>query len=454
MKISTKLADRLPPQNIEAEQSVLGALMIDKNAIIKVADFLEAKDFYRPNHQKIYEAMIDIYSRKEPIDILSVSSRLKEKNILEEIGGIACLTSLVNAVPTASHIIHYAELVHSKRILRDLISTSYEIAEIGFNEKENVENILDLAEQKLFQISNRGVKRQFCHLKEELGHAFERMDRLNRGDQNLRGITMGFAGLDNLLAGLQKSDLVVLAARPSLGKTALALDIARAAAMRDKVPVGIFTLEMTREQIADRFISAVSGVDLWRLRTGKLNKEEDFERIRHAIEQLAAAPIYVDDTPSPNIMQIRTMARRLQVDYGLGMLIVDYLQLIPSLRSYDSEVQQVSEVSRSLKSLARELNVPVLAISQLSRAVEQRGEIKIPRLADLRGSGTIEQDADVVMFIYRKDRDKAPESISSEECNLAEIIVAKHRNGPLGTVKLKFNPETASFRSIDEVHNF
>ncbi len=448
------LMDKLPPQNIEAEQSVLGALMIDKNAIIKVADFLEARDFYKPVHQKIYEAMFDIYGRKEPIDILSVSSRLKEKNFLDEIGGLGYLTSLVNSVPTASHIAGYAEMVHNKRILRDLISASYDIAEIGFNEKEDIDTILDDAQQKLFQIQSRGVRKQFFHLRQELGNAFERIDKLNKGDQNIRGVTTGFSGLDNLLAGFQRANLIILAARPSLGKTSLALDIVRAAALDDKIPVGIFTLEMSREEIVDRFISAEAGVDLWRIRTGKLKKEEgDFEKIRRAIEKLSTIPVFVDDTPSPNIMQIRTMARRLQMEHGLGMLVVDYLQLIPSLRPYDSEVQQVSEVSRSLKSLARELNVPVLAISQLNRAVEQR-ETKVPRLADLRASGTIEQDADVVMFIYRKDRDKAPESLSLEEINVAEIRIEKHRNGPLGVVRLKFNPETASFREIDEIHSF
>ncbi len=447
------MVDKLPPQNIEAEQSVLGALMIDKNAIIKVADFLEAKDFYKPSHQKIYEAMLDIYALKGPIDILSVSSRLKEKNVLEETGGVACLTSLVNAVPTASHVANYAEIVHNKRILRDLISVSYDIAEIGFNEKEDIENILDSAQQKLFQISSRGARKQFYHLKEELGNAFERIDKLNRGDRHLRGVTTGFAGLDDLLAGLQPSNLIILAARPSLGKTSLALDMARAAAKNDNIPVGIFTLEMSREEIVDRFISSESSVNLWKLRTGKKLEDGDFENMRRAIEVLCKIPIFVDDTPSPNIMQIRTMARRLQAEHGLGMLVVDYLQLIPSMRFYDSEVQQVSEISRSLKSLARELNVPVLAISQLSRAVEQR-ETKIPRLADLRASGTIEQDADVVMFIYRKDRDKAPESLSSDEINMAEIRVEKHRNGPLGIIKLKFNPEIASFREIDEIHNF
>lgn len=445
------MMDKILPQNIEAEQSVLGSLMIDKDAIIKVADFLESKDFYKPAHQKIYEAMMDLYGRGEPIDILSVSSRLKEKNVLDDAGGVSYLTSLVNITPTAAHIVHYADMVHSKRILRDLISTSYEITEIGFNEKEDVEYTLDLAEQKLFHVSNRGIRRQFGHLKDELGLAFERMDKLNRGDQILRGITTGFTGLDNLLAGLQRSDLIILAARPSLGKTALALDMARAAALKDKVPVGIFTLEMTREQLADRFIAAESGVSLWKLRTGKINQEEDFDRIRMAIEKLSQTPIFIDDTPSPNILQIRTMARRLQAERGLGLLVVDYLQLIPSLRNYENEVQHISEVSRSLKALARELNVPVLAISQLSRAVEQR-ETRIPRLADLRASGTIEQDADVVMFIYRKDRDKPSESISFEERNLAEIIIAKHRNGPLGVVPLKINLESASFRSIDETH--
>jgi replicative DNA helicase len=444
--------EKLPPQNIEAEESVLGALIIDNNAIVKVADILYPEDFYLPKHQHIYEAILDLYKKNEPIDLLSLTNRLEEKELLKEVGGVSFLTSLVNKTPTSAHVVHYAKIVHDKKILRDLISASYQIAELGFNEEEDVNNVLDRAEQIIFNISQKSISYEFIPLKEELVKAFERIDQLHKGGGKLRGLTTGFTELDKYLAGLQKSDLIVLGARPSLGKTALALDIARHVALKEKVPVGIFSLEMSKDQIVDRLIAAESTVDLWKIRTGRLSSEgeiNDFTLIQDALARLAEAPIYIDDAPSPTVMQMRTVARRLQAEAGLGLIVVDYLQLITPTSLKESSVQQYSEISRSLKALARELNVPVLTVSQLSRAVEQRSP-PIPRLSDLRETGAIEQDCDVAMFIYREDKYNP----DSDKKNIADIIIAKHRNGPLGSISLYFNEQLTSFRNLEREGGF
>lgn len=437
---------RVPPQNAEAEQSVLGSLMLDKDAIIKVADFLTPKDFYKGTHEAIYKAMIELFTKREPIDILSLANRLRETGELTDIGGEAYLAELVNSVPTASNVMHYAKIVQRKRILRDIITASYDIAQLGYKEEEDIDVVLDEAESKIFRISERSLNQNFLPLRDSLEGAFERIDKLSHQDGTMRGVPTGFLDLDNYLAGLQKSDLVVLAARPSLGKTSLALDIARHVTTEAKMPVGIFSLEMSREQVVDRLIASQADVDLWRIRTGNLSskgEDNDFLRIQNALGILSEAPLFIDDTPSPTILQMRAMARRLQAERGLGLLIVDYLQLIQPRTSYDSMVQQVTEISRSLKGLARELNVPLLAISQLSRAVEQRSP-QIPRLSDLRDSGSIEQDADVVLFIYRQDRDRE----ETQSKNIAEIHIAKHRNGPLGKVKLYFDEKRVSFKDL------
>jgi replicative DNA helicase len=380
---------------------------------------------------------------------LTVSGKLKEEGKLEAVGGSSYLTKLVSSVPTASHIGHYAKIVKEKKVLRDLVSAGSEITEHALNPSDDVEQLLDAVEQKIFSISQRSITQKFTAVKDELQGAYERIEKLHRGEGGLRGVETGFKGLDNILSGLQKSDLIIIGARPSLGKTSLALDIVRHAAIAKNESVGLFSLEMSREQVVDRLISAEARVPLWKLRTGRLKDDTDFALIQHALDKLSRAPIYIDDTPSPNILQMRSMARRLQVDQGLSLIVVDYLQLMQPRTNSDNIVQQITEISRGLKGLARELNVPVLALSQLSRAVDQR-EIKVPRLSDLRESGSIEQDADVVLFIYRKDRDKT--SVSSEEENIAEIIIAKHRNGPLGTVRLRFDAEKASFESIDTMH--
>ncbi|HBT81228.1 replicative DNA helicase [Candidatus Giovannonibacteria bacterium RIFCSPHIGHO2_01_FULL_48_47] len=442
---------RIPPQNVEAEISTLGALLLDGSAIYKVADIIRPEDFYRPAHQTIFSAILDLFDRREPIDMLSISSRLGEKNILEQIGGVAYLTDLVNSVPTASNVQHYAELVRKKRVLRDLIQVSGDLAELGYRESEDIDSLLDEAEKKVFSISQRSLHQKFTPLGQALEEAWERIDNLHKNKGELRGVSTGFKELDNILAGLQKSDLVILAARPSFGKTALALDIARHVSIHKNIPVGIFSLEMSTQQLVDRFIASEAHVDLWKLRTGRLaENSDDFARIRDALDHLSKAPLYIDDEASNNILQMRAMARRLQADHGnLGLLVIDYLQLMQPRTPSESMVQQITEISRSLKALARELNVPVLAVSQLSRAVESRHP-PIPRLSDLRESGSIEQDADVVLLIHREDRYRE----NSPRPNQADIMVAKHRNGPLGKVSLYFNPDKVTFTSLDESAGF
>ena len=580
--------EKLPPQNIEAEKCLLGCLMIDPDAVFKVGDFLNSRDFYKDSHQKIYTAITELFSKREPIDILSISSRLKEKNQFEDIGESTYLTSLVNSVPTASHILEYAKIVQQKRVLRDLIAASQEINELGYNEQEDVDVLLDKIEKRIFGIAQKSLTQTFIPVKDTLEETFKRIEELSEQKGGLRGVPTGFRALDNILAGLQKSDLIILAARPSLGKSAMAMDIARNVACNYKIPVGIFSLEMSNDQIIDRLIAAQANIDLWRLRTGRLSdkgEDSDFERIQTAMGVLSEAPIYIDDVASSNILQMRAMARRLQADKGLGLLIVDYLQLMEHRNPNLSIVQQVTENSKALKSLAKELSVPVLAISQLSRAVEQRSP-QIPRLADLRESGcltgdalitradtgeripikelvgktdipvhsldenwqikekkiskvfpsgekmvyelklksgkkikasanhpfwkisgwtrldelkvgdkiatseksnphpevisdvvisiktlgvekvydatvpgthnfvandiivhnSLEQDADVVLFIYRQDRYKS----DSERKNIADIIIAKHRNGPVGKVELYFDEPRVSFRDLEK----
>lgn len=443
-----ELPDKLPPQNIEAERSLLGSLMLDKNAIIKVADFLQTRDFYKKIHQEIYQAILELFDKGEPIDLLTASTRLKEKNLLEEIGGNSYLTELINSVPTASHILNYAKIVQRKRILRDLIETSQEIGAMAYNESEDVDVLLDQAEQRIFSIAQKSLTQSFLPVKATLEEAFERIERLSKHQGAPRGVATGFRDLDNILAGLQNSDLVILASRPSLGKSALAVNIAANIAIGEKIPVGIFSIEMSKDQVVDRLIAGAANVDLWRLRTGRLSTEgddNDFSRIQHALGVLSEAPIYIDDAAISNILQMRAMARRLQADKGLGLIIVDYLQLMEPRNPSATMVQQITEVSRSLKSLARELNVPVLALSQLSRAVEQRSP-QIPRLSDLRETGALEQDADVVLFIHREDR-YHPDTVRKD---IADIIVAKHRNGPVGKIELYFDEGRVSFRNLEK----
>jgi replicative DNA helicase len=451
------MVDKIPPHSSEAEQSFLGALLLDKDAIIKAGDAVLPDDFYRDIHKMIFESILDLFRKREPIDLLSLATRLEERKQLELVGGRAYLITLSNTVPTAANIGHYAEIISRKATLRRLISAATEIAGSGFQEGEEVSKLLDTAEQKLFSISQKHTKQSFVPMSNVLESAFDRIDELHREKGKLRGIATGYNELDSLLGGLQRSDLVILAARPSVGKTSLAMDIARFAATRNKVPVGVISLEMSKEQLVDRMICSEANVDLWRMRTGRLSEgggSDDFARIGHALGVLSEAPIWIDDSPSSSIMEIRTKARRLQMEHGLGLIIVDYLQLMESKGKIENRVLEISEITRSLKGLARELNVPVVALSQLARAVEM-SKPAIPKLAHLRESGSIEQDADVVMFIYRKSADKnyRIEDIPMEERNIAEIHIAKHRNGPTGVVRLFFDEARVSFKNLDRSYN-
>ena len=448
---------KLPPQNIEAEESFLGALLIDKDAIIRVVDSIHEKDFYKTAHEKVFEAMKELYTRQEPIDLLSITNRLQEKNLLKEIGGRSYLAKLSNSVATSSNVSHYAGIIQRKATLRRLIHAASEIGEMGYKEAEELDDILDTAEQKLFGVSRRYLKNAFLGIDTLLNDAFDRLDALHRQGGQLRGIPTGFSDLDNILSGLQKSDLIILAARPSVGKTSLALDLARQTAIHGKAAIGLFSLEMSKEQLVDRMLCAHANVGLWQMRTGRLSDNggnNDFEKIATAMGELADAKIYIDDSSASNIMDIRTKARRLQMEKGLDMIVIDYLQLMEgrSKRS-DNRVQEVSEISRGLKGIARELDIPVIALSQLSRVVEQT-KPAIPKLSHLRESGSIEQDADIVMFLYRKaaDRNYAIEELTEDEKNSAELHIAKHRNGPTGKIDLFWNADSASYKSVSHAN--
>lgn len=446
---------RMPPQNLEAEQSVLGSLLIDKNAITKIADALTAEEFYKEANAIIYNAMLELYEEKEPIDILSLASKLEEKKLLDKIGGRTYLVDLTNVVPTASNVAYYAKIVRKKATLRKMIETAAEIEQMGYREDDEVDALLDQAESKLFGISQGFIKPEFVPIKNLLSEAFDRIDDLHKEKGKMRGVPTSFADLDKKLAGLQKSDLIILAARPSVGKTSLALDIARQVAVKQRVPVAIFSLEMSKEQLIDRMLSAQAGTSLWKLRTGNLSDREvygtesDFTKIGHAMGTLSEAQIFIDDTPMANVMEIRTKARRMQAEHGLGLIVLDYLQLMEgrggASSNVDNRVQVVSEISRGLKAIARELNVPLIALSQLSRSVESR-PMSIPKLSDLRESGSIEQDADVVMFIYREELYKKDTS----RPHIADILIQKHRNGPTGNISLFFDEETVSFKNLEQ----
>lgn len=431
--------------------------MIDRDAMLRVGDVIRAEDFYRQAHADIFTAMIELFEKKEPIDLLSLGNRLSEKGRLEAIGGRAYMIELTSMVPTSAHALHYAQIIQKKATLRRLLSAAAEVTARAFDENEEVSDVLDMAEQKIFSVSQSHIQKNFTPISEALGNAWERIDELQHEKGKLRGVPTGFTDLDNLLGGVQNSDLVIIAARPSVGKTSFAMDMARQAAVKFKVPVGIFSLEMSKEQLVDRMLCAEAGVDLWKMRTGNLtdgnDASNDFARISHALGTLAEAPIYIDDSANLNITEVRTKARRLQMEHGLGMIIIDYLQLMEGRggnKKEENRVQEVSEISRALKGLARELNIPVIALSQLSRTTEA-SKPAIPKLSHLRDSGSIEQDADVVMFLYRKAADKnyRLDEIPMEERYIAEVFIAKHRNGPVGEVKLYFDESRTSFRNLD-----
>ncbi|KKR32360.1 MAG: Replicative DNA helicase [Parcubacteria group bacterium GW2011_GWF2_39_8b] len=420
--------------------------MLRPEALYDVVDIISLDSFYSEKHRIIFETMMELFTKREPIDLLSVSSRLKEKGWLDQIGGNTYLTEIVNVVPSSANIVHYGSIVQKKYMMRRLIEASDHISQIGYDENHELEEMLDSAEKKLFDVTNFNTSHKFVHIKEELGEAWDRLDRLHTDGNGMRGIATGFSDIDLKLSGLQKSDLIILASRPSMGKTSLALDIARQAAVNHGKHVGIFSLEMSSQQLVDRMLAAESNVDAWKLRTGKLSRQDDFQSIRESLDKMSKAPIFIDDSPGNNILRMRSISRRLKSEKGLDLIIVDYLQLMIPQTKNDNVVQQVTEISHSLKNLARELDVPVLALSQLSRAVESRGGR--PRLSDLRDSGSIEQDADVVMFIHREDKYKD----ETEKTNIAEILIEKHRNGETGKVELFFNEKKATFQSIDKQH--
>jgi replicative DNA helicase len=437
----------IPPQNIEAEAAVLGAALLNKEAMDKVADLVLPPDFYRPDHQTIYRAILRLYEKNSPIDLVTLTNELEALKELDSVGGAAYLATLVNAVPTALHVTHYAEIVRQKAILRRILNAGQKISTLGYDEEREVNEILDEAEKALFDVSHKLIKDSFMPISDILAASFDRIDKLHREKGVLRGVTTGFRDLDSKLSGLQPSDLVILAARPSMGKTTFALNIALSAAVKGKVPVGFFSLEQSKEQIVDRLICAQAMVDGWKLRTGNLS-EDDFPAIGMAMGTLAEAPLFIDDSPILTPTEIRTRARRLKADHNLGLICIDYLQLLESGRSRgggeSNRVQEVSDISRSLKALARELDVPVIALSQLSRAVESRDK-KIPQLSDLRDSGSIEQDADVVMFLYREDYYDR----ETERKGITDVLIRKHRNGPIGEIELHFRSEHSRFYDIE-----
>lgn len=441
-----KIHIRVPPNNTEAERALLGSIMLRPEVMFEVTDLVHPTSFYSEKHRLVFETMLELWSKRSPTDLLTVSARLKEKNLLEDIGGNSYLGEIINSVPSAANAAYYAQIIQKKHIARNLIGAADFISSLGYDEAAELEELLDQAQKRIYDVTNISSVHKFVELKEELSEAWERLDRLHNSGDGLRGVATGFKELDEKLSGLQKSDLIILAARPSIGKTALALDIARQAAVYHNVPVGIFSLEMSSQQLVDRMLASQSNVDAWKLRTGKLSREDDFAAIRQSLDVLAKAPIFIDDQPGNNILKMRSVARRLKNEKGLGLIVVDYLQLMITTKNYDSMVNQVTEISRSLKNLARELEVPVLALSQLSRAIEQRGGK--PKLSDLRDSGSIEQDADVVMFIHREDKMKSRED--SEKTNIAEILIEKHRNGATGKVELFFDEKKATFLPLEK----
>jgi len=436
-----EILGRVPPHNIEAEQATLGSILIDNDAIVKVIDFLEPEHFYRTSHQLIYKAMKELYEKSEPIDLLTVSEHLKKKGELEEAGGFSYLATLTNITPTALNVEKYAKIVEEKSILREIIKAGIEIIDLAFNSQEDVGDTLDKAQEILFNVAKRRLSAPFYPLKDLLKESFDRIESLYKRKEGITGIPSGFPKLDKITGGFHKNDLIVLAARPSVGKTSFSLNVATNVATKFNLPVAIFSLEMSKEQIVERILEYTAEVNFHKLRTG-IFSDEDWKKLGRAYGPLYDAPIYIDDSSDISVLEIRTKARRLKSKENLGMIVVDYLQLMHLRRKVENRVQEISEITRSLKKLAREVGVPVLVISQLSRAIEKR-EDKRPMLSDLRESGSIEQDADVVMFLSVKDEDK------TKDTNIVDLIVAKNRNGPLGKIKLKFLKQFAKFLEME-----
>lgn len=437
MSKSLSPSAKLPPHDLDAERAVLGAVMIDPDAVVQVAEVLRPEHFYEEPHRQIYQAMQDLFENRQPIDVVTLTAQLKKMKELSAVGGASTIAELSNSVSTAANVKHYAQIVKDSWVKRSVISISGELTTMAFDEGKEALQLVDTAEQQIFALSQNQMARNFTPIKVALAESFERLDELQRNSGELRGVATGFADVDNLLAGLQKSNLIILAARPGVGKTAFALNIAQFAAVTAKKKVGFFSLEMSREELVDRLLVSQADIDAWRLKTGRLS-QQDFLKLSDAMGVLADAQIFIDDTPGLTIFEMRTKARRLMTEHGIDLLVVDYLQLARG-RTTDNRVQEVAEISQGLKNIARELRVPVIALSQLSRAIESRGE-KTPQLSDLRESGSIEQDADVVMFLYRKDDD------IREAMNLK---IAKHRNGALGDIDLYFKGDRIKFYGME-----
>lgn len=443
------IVGKIPPQNVDAEKSLLGAILIDEEVLADVAEITKVIDFYDKRHSIIYDGMIRLYERRSPVDLLTLTDELKKRGDLDTIGGSSYLSELTNYVPTAAHAKSYADIVSQAAVRRRLIRAGGEISDLAFNEELSVPQLLGQSEAELFNVSDQSLKQDLTSIEEILDESFERLDELYKNKGSLRGIKTGYRDLDNMTAGLQRSDLIILAARPAMGKTTLVTNLAYNVATIEKKSVLFFSLEMSKEQLVDRMLADAAGVDSWNIRTGNLS-DDDFAKLSEAMGEMAEAPIYIDDTPGVSVLEMRTKARRAAHENELGLIIIDYLQLMQgsgSSQAQGNRVQEVSEISRGLKLLARELNVPVVALSQLSRSVESR-QPQIPQLADLRESGSIEQDADIVMFIYRE----AYYNPETERENITDLILAKHRHGPTGTVELYFHPERLRFMSLDRKH--
>lgn len=441
-------AGKVPPQSLDAEMSLLGAVLIDEEVLADISEHVTVKDFYDKRHATIFGGMMKLYEHHRPVDLLTLTDQLKKKDELEAVGGSAYLTELTNYVPTAAHAESYAEIVAQKAVRRRLIKASADISELGYDEQTTTQELLEKAEAELFSVSDQSLKQDLVSIESILTESFDRIEELHRNKGQLRGIRTGYKDLDNMTAGLQRSDLIILAARPAMGKTTLVTNLAYNVATIAKLPVLFFSLEMSKEQLIDRMLADASGVDSWNIRTGNLS-DDDFSKISEAMGEMAEAPIFIDDTPGLSVLEMRTKARRAAHDQPLGLIIVDYLQLMQAtVTKNGNRVQEISEISRGLKLIARELNVPLIALSQLSRAVESRTP-PIPMLSDLRESGSIEQDADIVSFIYRPGY---YEPDNPEVQNITDLIIAKHRNGPVGKVQLYFHPERLRFMSLDKRH--
>ncbi len=444
---SLQALERVPPQNVEAEAAVLGAILLERDALVKAFEILRPEHFYKEAHQRIFTACLELFERNEPVDLITLANELARRNSLEEVGGSHYLASLVEAVPTAANVVYHASIVRGKALLRELIRTGTAIVSSAYEETEPTETLLDLAEKRIFEVSKDRIRVSFRPIKSILKSTFEDIERLYSRKALVTGVPTGFTDLDELTGGLQPSDLIIVAGRPSMGKTSFALGVAMYAAMEERIPTAIFSLEMLMGHVVQRMLCAEARLEAYRLRTGRLG-DADWPKLTTAAGRLSEAPIYIDDAPTMTVLELRAKARRVKAEHGVGLIIVDYLQLLKGGGRYENRQQEMTEICRSLKSLAKELEVPIVALSQLSRAVEAR-EDKKPQLADLRESGAIEQDADLVAFIYRPGYYRALKSPAERENYEAEIIVAKQRNGPTRSVTLTFRPQYMRFEDAE-----